>query len=102
MRKIESVSEIAEILRTLADRDDPFVVRMAKEAGKRGIRYRHLLYPEGEVPASVEAGVAPSAGTAAGPDVLERLERVEGEMAALREEVVSLRRELESVKDALS
>jgi uncharacterized protein YceH (UPF0502 family) len=96
MRPFESIPQVAEVLQKLSDRDAPLVARMGKEPGRRGIRCRHLLYPEGEEPGES----APAAGPAGDlREVCGRIEALEGDVSGLKEEVVWLRREVETLKE---
>ena len=107
MRPIESMAEVTGILGRLGDREEPLVERMEREPGRRGIRYRHLLYPAGEVPSPAAATAAVPAVRAEGPGpselgaVVERLEAVERENAALREAVARLRADVDALRDAI-
>ncbi len=90
MTPLESIGEVTEILQGLAGREQPLVVRMEKERGRRGVRYRHTLYPEGEEPTAIAAAPAGPDAAMAG-ELLGRVERLEGDVAALKEEVARLR-----------
>lgn len=87
------VTEVEAVLQQLASREDgPFVVRLAREAGKRESRYAHLF--SGEV-----SGAPDSAGDASGMPLPagqpaaaeERLRLLELRIAALEAEVAALR-----------
>ena len=87
------VTQVEAVLEGLRTREDgPFVVRLAREPGRRDSRYAHLFSgpvadvapPESDTPAPAGRG----AGTA------ERLERLEQEVVALREELAALKRRL--------
>jgi hypothetical protein len=92
MRPVESIEELNAILQSLMMRESPLVERMAREPGRRGIRFRHMLCVAGEGPA---AGVAPPADAAAGGgDVAPRVEKLEADVASLREEIERLRHDL--------
>lgn len=96
MSEVHEVSEIEAALGNLASRQDgPFVVRLAREPGRRDSRYAHLL--SGEVAAAdtepEPAPAAASAPTAAGRASLQdRVEQLEQEVAALRLEIERLTR----------
>jgi uncharacterized protein len=122
MAPLGDVSEVEAALTRLSEREDgPFVVRLAREPGRRDSRYAHLfsgpVEGDGEVRHSGDARVAPvgarvehggSDGTAGGhrssiptpetafPDMRqeERLERLEDEVRALRAELNELRTRL--------
>lgn len=114
MAPFSDVSEVEAALTRLGEREDgqahgssgPFVVRMAREPGRREARYAHLF--SGEVPAdSTAAEHAPAAGgepraslstpaETAFPDMRQeqRLARLEEEVRALRAELNDLRTRL--------
>ncbi len=117
MAPIGDVSEVEAALTRLSEREDgPFVIRLAREPGRRDSRYAHLF--SGPVDAGVEErrpgdarlGYAVSADGAAAheshssgttpetafPDMRqeERLERLEEEVRALRAELNDLKARL--------
>src|SRR6185437_10821977 len=110
MAPFTDVSEVEAALTRLSEREDgPFVVRLAREAGRRESRYAHLFSGEvagGEVPgAEREAPTAADAARAATlstpaetafPDMRQeqRLARLEEEVRALRSELNDLRTRL--------
>lgn len=61
MVTIDSLDTLGELLRDLASREPPLVARVSPPGKKRGVKYDHMLYPEGEKPAIVdmEAEVTP-------------------------------------------
>ena len=86
---LKDVSEVEDILERLATRDDgPFVVRLAREPGRRESRYAQLF---GDDSAVQLAGASSTPATAAAPsagaaDEFERrLEQLETEIAELKE-----------------
>jgi uncharacterized protein YceH (UPF0502 family) len=85
-------SDVEAALETLRTRDDgPFVVRLAREPGRRDSRYAHLFSGEiAEAPAEPIA-VAPTPSAAVSPSRLDRLEA----------EVKQLRAELDELKQAV-
>ncbi len=87
--QFESLPRVEELLNGLAARAVPLVVRLPRQPNARESRYAHLLGGEVDldpqmVSPVVERGDRRSADPA-------RIERLEGEVAALREEVASLR-----------
>ena len=56
-------SEMQEVIRSLANRDVPFVVRTTPPEKKRGVKYDHCLYPESEkrTPEPTPVSEAPAA-----------------------------------------
>lgn len=89
----DDVSETEAVLQGLAERSDgPFVVRLAREPGRREARYAHLFGdPETEFPASaaVEESALPG-------------ERDDTRIARLEESVLELKEALEEVSARLA
>lgn len=84
------VGEVEATLKRLMGRESgPLVTRLAREPGRRESRYMQLF--TGEAP---PAAAAEPARLASAPDQ-GRLERLEGEVAALRAELMEMREQLE-------
>ena len=112
MAPFTDVSEVEAALTRLSDREDgPFVVRLAREPGRRDSRYAHLFSgPVASSAASERHAAAAEAVHASGgsdaergfgeetefPDMRqeERLERLEAEVRALRAELDDLKARL--------
>ena len=93
IERLHAVTDVAAVenaLQQLMEEDDPLVCTLPKGAGQREIRFMHLLY--GEEPA--EQATAPTADTAESPSVT-RIDRLEQEVDALRQEVMRLRQLIE-------
>jgi len=89
------VGEVEQALEALASRPDgPFVVRLAREPGRRESRYAHLF--SGEPPAAASPDTAddrPGAAAAAlpvGPDLAARVAALEAAVAELRRDLAAL------------
>lgn len=103
--------EVESVLAGLMRRSDgPFVARLAREAGERETRYRHLF--DGDAPEAVDdvedlsdiemqAAVATARTPAAGPRPGERIEELELQVLALQEEVEGLKARLATLEAAL-
>ena len=96
MAPVGEVSEVETTLRALATREDgPFVVRLAREPGRRDSRYAQLF--TGEISADAIASAdepeaaAPVAQATGGGS---RLDRLEAEVQALRAELDALKQQL--------
>ncbi len=91
------------MVETCIGRDDPLVVRFTPPGKKRGVKYDHLLYPEGEErPApepeaastkefrTVQADVEPALRKARQPVSSGEITELLEEVAELREQVARL------------
>lgn len=92
-------NEVEEILQGLVAREDgPFVVKLPRESGKREQRWTHLfagtpeIAPEDADPPDMVHSVFPSTG--------ERLQTLEADVAALREELDELKTTFTEFKTA--
>jgi hypothetical protein len=82
--------EVQRVLDALANREDgPFVVRLARQPGRREVRYAHLFGGEVAEAAEDAAAVVPAGAT--GPS---RLAELETRVAALEAEVAALKQAL--------
>jgi len=91
MQAFESVEAMEAALRALAERETPLVRQLPPAPGSRAPRWAQTLCPtlhQLDAPAPAGAHATPSSG----PDSLERLERLEREVARLREQVDRLLR----------
>jgi uncharacterized protein YceH (UPF0502 family) len=94
MAAFGDVSDVEAALQQLSDRDDgPFVVRLARESGRRESRYAHL-FGHG-VPENVDTSPAESAPIASGahPHAPSRDDRI----TQLEQEVLKLRADLDEL-----
>ena len=86
MYEFSDMAEVESILENLATREDgPYVIRLAREPGKRESRYMHLFC--GEVD---EAIAAADQLPAASGDLQARVEMLETEVAELKQRLDSL------------
>lgn len=86
MYEFSDMAEVETTLEQLAARDDgPYVVRLAREPGKRESRYMHLFCGEVDEPVSSD-----DASQAASGDLHARVEALEGEVAELKQRLDSL------------
>jgi len=94
------VTEIEAVLDALATREDgPYVVRLAREPGKREARFAHLF--SGELAVAAERDMrATGAGDAEGANAGGgRLDRLEQRLDELESEVARLKRRLDDAAD---
>jgi uncharacterized protein YceH (UPF0502 family) len=90
--RFSDVGEVEACLEALADREDgPFVVRLAREPGKRESRYAHLF--SGEVKSGTAATSA-AADSDHSPSLGARVYRLEQQVADLAEQLGRLRKSL--------
>lgn len=84
MHEFNDVTEVEQVLAQLSAREDgPFVVRLAREPGKRESRFMHLFSGQiDETPAE--------ASTANDSDLHERVSTLENEVAQLKQQVQAL------------
>lgn len=87
-----SLDDVRDTLERLTSREPALVVRLPRTSGQREDRYMHLL--SGPIDAEAYAVQAPSAPSAARSDLAERVERLEADVEALREELAALRQRL--------
>ena len=93
--KFNDVHEAEAVLDRLMEREDgPFVVKLPREPGKRESRYAHLFCGEVELPSALEE-VDVSGSVAHGSN--DRLEHIERNLQALREEIEVIKRRLELI-----
>ncbi len=89
LSKFNDVQEVEAALRSLIDREDgPFVVKLAREAGRRDSRYAHLL--SGEVQAA-ESASGPELEVGLTRSDHDRLSELEQQIAAMRQELSEIR-----------
>jgi len=95
MAPVGDGSEVEAALESLHTRDDgPFVVRLAREPGRRDSRYAHLF--SGEIAEAPEepVAVAPTPTANVAPATPSRLDRLEAEVKQLRAELNDLKQRL--------
>lgn len=87
MHEFTDMQEVEQTLEGLAAREDgPYVVRLAREPGKRESRYMHLFC--GDVDISVKSPVTDI--TTGDDDLVARVEALEGEVAGLKQRLDAL------------
>jgi uncharacterized protein YceH (UPF0502 family) len=92
-------NEVEEILQGLNESEDgPFVVHLPREPGKREQRWAHLFSGTPEIEAQTER--SEDTGFSTGPTTGERLQTLESEVAALREDLDELKTSFTEFKTA--
>jgi uncharacterized protein YceH (UPF0502 family) len=103
MQGFRDMAELQDVLTTLIDRD--FVVELARRPGQKEERFRHTLsddLDEADIPAGAVVASAPAAVAVPPPPRRdERFDKLEGEVAALRDELTSLRAEFAALREEL-
>jgi uncharacterized protein YceH (UPF0502 family) len=105
LHEFAELREVEETLDGLARRDEPLVVKLPRQTGRKDARYTHLLSgtPEFEEPAEEHSAQAstrtPSSTRAADGERVARLEseveRLSGEVAELRSQLEEFRKQFE-------
>lgn len=86
MHEFSDMNEVENALEKLVSREDgPFVVRLAREPGRRESRFMHLFSGEVDI-----ATAAPDAAPVASDDLYARVDALEGEVAELKQRLESL------------
>ncbi|MFV7520422.1 YceH family protein [Enterobacter quasiroggenkampii] len=87
MHEFSDMQEVEQTLEGLASREDgPYVVRLAREPGKRESRYMHLF--SGDVDTSVKSSATDL--NAGDDDLVARVEALEDEVAGLKQRLDAL------------
>lgn len=87
MHEFSDMQEVEQTLENLASRDDgPFVLRLAREPGKRESRYMHLFSGDVETLVNVVEAVSP----ADDETLAARVDALENEVAELKQRLDSL------------
>ncbi len=92
--EFSGLGEVSETLDNLARRDEPLVLKLERQAGQKEVRYAHLLSGE----ASAAAAYTPKTAVVSAADN-ERIEKLEGEVAALQNQISELRQTFEMFKN---
>jgi uncharacterized protein YceH (UPF0502 family) len=102
LHEFASLEEVEATLNSLATREEPVVLRLARRPGQKEARYAHLL--SGEVSEQHEdeppegAPASPSGAPHARTTAAERVLKLEQEVETLRAEFDSFRREFETFR----
>jgi len=84
MHHLDSLEIVEEMLKKMMGREEPLVRELGASPGSRSERYMQLLCPDAH---PEEAGVEARESAGSGGSLSERMEKLEGEMAKLREVV---------------
>lgn len=97
MHEFADLREVEETLEGLAQRDDPLVVKLPRQSGRKEARYAHLLSGQPVVDEEAESQPSPSAPRARAGDA-ERVTRLEAEVERLSGELAEMRRQFEEFR----
>ena len=87
MHEFGDLNEVQETLDDLARRDEPLLVRLERQAGQKEARYAHLL--SGEI--DVSSLPAPGEKRSSGSVDASRIETLEAEVSALKNELAEFK-----------
>src|SRR4051812_10108158 len=102
MQAFDGIAGLQEVLTRLIDRG--FVAELARQPGQKEERFRHRLSEDldpADIPEGVEAQPAAAAVVPPPPRRDERVEKLEGEVAALRDDLAALRAEFVALREEL-
>jgi uncharacterized protein YceH (UPF0502 family) len=86
------LSNVQSALEQLIRRDPPLAKALPRQPGTKEVRYTHLLSGEVEDPSdSANASASATPYSSSAEERVERMERLEAEVAALREELAGLK-----------
>ena len=92
LHEFESLAEAEAVLEALASRPDrPLVAKLPRQSGMKEQRYSQLLGEVPEAPSEGSVGPGPEAATLAVRAENERIAQLEGDVAALRQQMNELR-----------
>jgi uncharacterized protein YceH (UPF0502 family) len=92
MYQFEALDDVVSTLDRLAQRDPPLARVLPRQPGTKESRYMHLF--SGEPQASSGLTNAPPVAVAAAASTSDRLERLEGEVSLLRQELAEVQQQL--------
>jgi uncharacterized protein YceH (UPF0502 family) len=94
MHRFDDLSEVQSALQSLMQRDPPIAKVLPRQPGTKEARYMHLFCGDVE-----PLDAAASLGASAGSELeLERIERLENEVASLRKEIADLKQQFEDLQ----
>jgi uncharacterized protein YceH (UPF0502 family) len=89
MHEFSDMQEVEQTLEGLASREDgPYVVRLAREPGKRESRYMHLF--SGDVDVATATAESDAGSSASNDTLAARVEALEEEVAGLKQRLDAL------------
>jgi uncharacterized protein YceH (UPF0502 family) len=97
MHPFAGLAEVEDVLRELTDRENPLIVRLPRQPGRKEARNVHLFSGMPDM-TTEEHEASPEPARVRVQAENERIVKLEGEVAALREEVAGLRQVVEEFK----
>ena len=97
MYQFADLSEVEGVLAELMDRTQPVVMKLPRQQGRKESRYCHLFGGEPDL-AALESPAQPESSRGRGGLDADRVEKLEAEVAELRQEVSALREMLTEFK----
>jgi uncharacterized protein YceH (UPF0502 family) len=95
--KYSGLKEVEEVLTGLMNREQPMVIKLPRQAGRKESRYMHLLSGEPEI-TETETPLPEEAATQRVRAENERIATLEKEVAVLRSELDNLKQEFKKLK----
>jgi uncharacterized protein YceH (UPF0502 family) len=100
MHKFNDLNEVEEVLNELMNKEQPMVIRLPRQAGRKENRFMHLLSGEPDIQ-EPEISVPEETATKQVRAENERIAKLENELAALRREFDDLKKEFTDLKSQL-
>jgi len=97
MHAFSDLAAVEEVLRELMEREEPLVVKLARQAGRKEARFAHLLSGEPQL-LPEEHNPPAEAARVRVVEENERISQLEEQVSCLREEVAMLRQVVEEFK----
>ncbi len=98
LHEFADLREVEETLDGLAQRDEPLVVKLPRQAGRKEARYAHLLSGQPVVEEEAEAQPASASAPRSRAGEPERVARLEAEVERLSGELVEMRKQFEEFR----
>ncbi|MGD0577681.1 MAG: DUF480 domain-containing protein [Bryobacteraceae bacterium] len=98
LHSFADIEAVQHVLNKLASREpEPLAAQMSRLPGTKEPRWCHLFAPVPETQGAVPVSIA----AAAGPGLRDRVEQLESEAKALREQLETMRKDLDELRSAL-
>jgi uncharacterized protein len=98
MYEFTDLREVETTLESLAQRDEPLIVKLPRQAGRKEARYAHLLSGAPAVEEETDAPSAAPRATSSRAGDSERVVRLEAEVERLGGELAEMRRQFEEFR----